>query len=269
MPQRNAFRHARCGRAFKRCSLVAKFPVSRGTAAEATQNLFDSFTYNSTETFSRGPLVKQGSFDPKREQAVNLQSNLGQRIFSPFERTVNPRPSINWTVIKRAYQAGNISLPGLTRKYRVALSTLQKRCCRERWRDQMQRVCNAVESSAMIEATALGQDLARRGAVFVERCLRDDERFHARLMDELKMAEAGDVQAVRSLIAGWRDLISMSRLNFGLNSDSEARPQQSLVQVQCIGTVSVGTGGALPDGMEADAPLDLPDLDHFFRCEGF
>ncbi|MDA1277960.1 MAG: hypothetical protein O2960_28530 [Verrucomicrobia bacterium] len=180
------------------------------------------------------------------------------------------RPRINWDRLKRDYQAGNISLPGLARKYRVPLSTLQKRCCRERWRDQMQRVCNAVESSAMIEATALGQDLARRGAVFVERCLRDDERFHARIFDELKLAEAGDVQAVKSLISAWRDLISMSRLNFGLNSDSEVRPQQSLVQVQCVGTVTVGPGGVLPDGMEAADPLDfLPDLDREFPSEDF
>jgi hypothetical protein len=43
MPHRNAFRHARWGRAFKRCSVV-KFPVSLRTAAEATQNCLGVFS---------------------------------------------------------------------------------------------------------------------------------------------------------------------------------------------------------------------------------
>lgn len=167
----------------------------------------------------------------------------------------------NWNAIKRAYQAGACSLPELARRYKVALSTLQKRCCREHWRDQMQRYGDVVETSAMVEATELGRDLARRGAAFLERCLRDDEQFHARIMSELDRAENGDVQAVKTLVSAWRDLVSMSRISHGLDSDGEKRPR-SLVEIQCVGEVNVGPGGTLPDGMEpAVQPIDLPDLD--------
>ena len=108
----------------------------------------------------------------------------------------------------------------------------------------------------MVEATELGRDLARRGVAFIERCLRDDEQFHARIMAELDRAEAGDVQAVKVLVSAWKDLLSMTRINHGLDRDPEQHPK-TLVQVQCVSVTDslINVSDVEPEGW-----VELPDI---------
>lgn len=109
----------------------------------------------------------------------------------------------------------------------------------------------------MAKATLLGQDLAQRSKSFIERCIADDEQFHSRIMAELERAEAGDVQAVRSLVAGWRDLVTMTRANYRLDDPGAPTPQINLTSIQ-ISQSQPGDAviGCTQQGLTDHSPAD-------------
>jgi len=123
----------------------------------------------------------------------------------------------DWTAIKTAYLNGDGSFRDLAKQFNVSFHTIAKRAKREDWTGEMAKLCDAVATTAMNTATERGKELGMTAGDFVERSIRETERWLNRIE-----ALAGDGKltpdTLQKLVNSWRTALAAGREAFGLDS---------------------------------------------------
>jgi len=126
----------------------------------------------------------------------------------------------DWAAIKAEYLAGNGSFRVLAHRYNVSCHTLSKRAKREGCTWEMAKLCDAVATTAMETATQRGKELGMTSADFVERSIRETERWLNRIE-----APASDgkltPETAQKLVSSWRATLAAGREAFNLDSRAE------------------------------------------------
>jgi hypothetical protein len=148
------------------------------------------------------------------------------KISRPAKR---PWTKPNWPAVKRAYLKREGSLPALSRRFGVPLSTLQKRCCHEGWTRQIEALCNVAASSATRVAIVEGEKLGRTAAQFVKDTIARSETWLAKL--DGKAIEDLAPDEIRACVSSLKELVAIERQAHGLDSDRVS----SVVNVAIMG----------------------------------
>jgi hypothetical protein len=175
---------------------------------------------------------------------------------------MKPRP--NWPAIKAAYLADEGSLRALAQRFGVSLNTLEKRCAREGWRQEMAALCGTVAATAAETAVEEGKKLGMTAAAFVERTIAEIGKW----LDRIEaLADSGQVTpfTLKALVSAWRDAIAAGREAFGLDEQRPAEIQNIGLLIGAMRPSRVEplldakTGGAIEDLPSNPAGLDGQD----------
>lgn len=158
----------------------------------------------------------------------------------------------NWAVIKTAYLNGEGSFRDLAQQFNVSFHTFAKRAKREDWTGQMARLCDAVATTAMEMATERGKELGMTAGDFVERSIRETERWLNRIE---ALASEGKLtpDTAQKLVNSWRSTLAAGREAFGL--DTEA-PAPRLVN---HGTLSINLNAPQPVTVTTISEIDATE----------
>jgi hypothetical protein len=159
----------------------------------------------------------------------------------------------NWPEIREAYLAGEGSLRQLAKRFSVSLDTLEKRCAREGWRQEMAALCGKVAVVAAETAAAEGKRIGLTASKLVERTLLGAEDILNKLEQELSRQNL-DPQAIRALVASWVDAIQIARRTHRLD---DLPAQQPLVRIAVLNSMRLAT----PDEVRAAPAPALPVID--------
>jgi hypothetical protein len=118
--------------------------------------------------------------------------------------------------VKRAYMAGEGSLRTLAQRFNVSLNTLEKRCRREHWRQDMAALGGIVTAEAAKAAAEGGREMGLTAAALVERTTRETWDFLDRI---IALARNGtlDADTLLKLVTAWKATISVGRQAFRLD----------------------------------------------------
>src|SRR2546427_10300544 len=167
---------------------------------------------------------------------------------------MNARKQHVWAEIKRAYLADEGSLRTLAARFNVSLDTLEKRCRREKWRQEIAALGGIVAAEAAKVAAERGQEIGLTAASLVERTVKETSGW----LDRIEaMARSGcvDPASLLTLVRAWKDTISVGREAFRLDEPTSGPPIINLMKVR-IGPAKPG-----------DTVIDCTQEDETFRME--
>ena len=123
----------------------------------------------------------------------------------------------DWAAIKTAYLNGDGSFRELAQQFNASFHTIAKRAKREDWTGEMAKLCDAVATTAMNTATERGKELGMTAADFVERTIRETERWLNRIE---ALASDGKLtpDTLQKLVSSWRATLAAGREAFNLDS---------------------------------------------------
>jgi transposase-like protein len=126
-----------------------------------------------------------------------------------------PQP---WPAIKAAYQSGEGSIRELALRFGVSENTAEKRCIRERWRNQMRSLCGTVAEAAERTAVEQGAKLGMDAAALVATTVKQTAGFLGQI-DVLAEQGRGspDADQLGKVVSAWRDVVAVGRTAFRLD----------------------------------------------------
>lgn len=130
----------------------------------------------------------------------------------------------SWSAIRLAYQAKEGSLRELAKRFNVSFHTLAKRCKRETWRQEAERLGDVVATEATRVAKEEGQALALTAAQlavrrnkFVLRSIEEANEWLDDILSAKQMLQAGDIEGLKALVNAWKVPLEAGRRALGLD----------------------------------------------------
>jgi len=135
-----------------------------------------------------------------------------------------PRPSATpalWLACQRYYQqeAGSISVADAAKKFGLSISAANKRAVRNGWVASLANgLKTSVEQRVRNHVSSQVSRLSDRAEKLVERTLSETEGWLEDLQKQRAKGVKLEPEQLRTLIAGWRDVIQVGRTAHGLDT---------------------------------------------------
>ena len=159
------------------------------------------------------------------------------QVYGMSERR-NWHGKAKWLKVKAAYQRGEGSCAELARRFGLKLNSVSTRCRREGWRRELELLEQRMNKKVEESLTARALSLADRAESFTRRTVDEAEGWMDAIQEAKRLADAGDVQALKDLVNAWRIPVQEARRAYGLDrADSSPQVQVQVLQssVQVIG----------------------------------
>jgi hypothetical protein len=166
------------------------------------------------------------------------------------------KSKVDWSKIKVAYQSGQGSCQQLADRFKVSVSTLEKRCHREKWLIERQRIGNVAEKRI---GQALEETIIDEATAWVRRIKASCERDLERIEETYEQLHpAADPVAVRCLTQAKKSVDDMMRRALCLPDSPQKVEHSGGIDQQTI--IRVIDPYALPPGERPVRPslLSLP-----------
>ena len=125
--------------------------------------------------------------------------------------------------VRQDYLAGEGTCRELAEKYRLAFTTVENWCRRERWRAQMTAIDGRLTAETDQSLVERANTLVARRAAFLERSLAEAEALLDRIQEERDRLSTGDLDALRKLVQCWRPVTEMQRRSLGFDEPQEKK----------------------------------------------
>jgi len=141
-----------------------------------------------------------------------------------------------WPAIRMAYINQEGSLKALSQRFNVPLRTIERRSSREGWRSSVERAGGIAMAVAAETAKAEGEKIGMVASELVQRTVGLTEKLLTEIEQRLDRGQLTTGE-LRSLIAGWRDVVGVGRVAFRL--DDPSAHQAARIGIYCAGGLTV------------------------------